>query len=93
MPDPQLQIQFRIQEKKMTRQTVFDYKVFRLRDVLIYVAPVQPDAYFADDLGGQSKHDWDNALKEGYRWIRTDGDLVIMERKSQVILGRKFLRD
>lgn len=77
----------------MISQTVFDYKVFPLKDVLQYVNPVLKDAYFAHDLNGQSKLDWDEALANGFRWIRTDGELVILERKAKVIHGRNFLQD
>ena len=70
---------------------VFDYKVFNLKDVLHYTGDILPDAYFAHTTDGQSKQDWDAALAAGYRWIRTDGNLVIMERESAMIGGRKFL--
>lgn len=77
----------------MVSHTVFDYKVFPLKDVLHFVNPTLPDAYFAHDRNGQSKLDWDEALANGFRWIRTDGELVILERKSKVVHGRKFLGD
>jgi hypothetical protein len=76
-----------------TTQSVFEYKVFRLKDVLHCTNSAYPDAYFAHDANGLSKQDWDAALAAGFRWIRTDGELVILERKSRVILGRKFLSE
>lgn len=77
----------------MTSRTVYEYKVFPLKSVLHYTNKIFPDAYYAHDLDGKSKQDWDEALALGYRWIRTDGELVILERKCQKILGRKFLSE
>lgn len=76
-----------------TTQSVFEYKVFQLKDVLHYTNATYPDAYFARDATGLSKQYWDAALAAGFRWIRTDGELVILERKSRLILGRKFLEE
>ena len=77
----------------MNSHEIFEYKVFRLKDVLHYTNELYPDAYFAHDLTGNSKQDWDETLRAGYRWIRTDGELVIMERRIKMILGRKFLAE
>lgn len=74
-------------------QSIFEYKVFRLKDVLHYTNPTYPDAYFAHDATGLSKQDRDESLATGFRWIRTDGELVILERRRRVILGRKLLSD
>lgn len=68
----------------------FEYKIFDLADVIHFTADRLPDAYFAAELTGRSKEDWDAAIGSGYRWIRTDGALVILEREYDLILGRKF---
>lgn len=76
----------------MKTAPAFEYKVFNLKDVLHYTSEVYPDAYFAETNDGKSKRDWDQAISSGFRWIRTDGNLVILEREYQIIGGRKFLK-
>lgn len=72
----------------------FKYKTFKLSDVLVYTSgSLEKDGFFAETLDGQSKADWEAALVEGYRWIRTDnGELVILELKYSEIAGRKFIK-
>lgn len=72
--------------------TGFEYKIFDLEDVLHYTSETLPDAFFAEDAGGKSKKDWEAALASGFRWIRTDGALVILEREYELVLGRKMLK-
>lgn len=69
----------------------YEYKIFNLADVIHYTSEVYPDAYFAHTADGKSKQDWEAAIASGFRWIRTDGNLVIMEREYELIAGRKFL--
>lgn len=77
----------------VTGSSGFEYKIFQLQDVLHYTSEVYPDGYFAHTLDGQSKQDWDAAIGSGFRWIRTDGNLVILEREYKLVGGRKFLKE
>lgn len=75
----------------MTSQDTFEYRVFQLENVLFYTNKTFSDSkYMGNGLPGNSRQDWDEALASGYRWIRTDGELVIMERKSKVIMEGNF---
>jgi hypothetical protein len=58
---------------------MFDYKVFPLlRVVELFSARVGlPDAYLAQDDETTAIQ---YALKEGYRWVRSDGEHAIFEK-------------
>jgi hypothetical protein len=77
----------------------FAYKVFQADRVvemfgLIPDAGLLPaqDSYLASDASTDAIQ---AALREGYRWVRTDGDLAIFEQESRLtgLLAGASLRD
>lgn len=59
---------------------VYDYRVFRLYDVIsLTMVSVESDSYIAEDRISEVIKD---SLRSGYRWVRSEGDYAIFERKE-----------
>ena len=52
----------------------------------VSVAPdkSKPDSYISEEPG---MDEFRQALRDGYRWIRTDGDFAILEKPTNPITG------
>jgi hypothetical protein len=78
-------------EQKIEMTDRYEYRYFRLPDVLAFLdresGDHPPDSYLANDLGCKNKTDFDRALAEGFRWKETlGGKFVIFERKVPLSL-------
>lgn len=58
---------------------IFEYRTLPLSIVvgLTDGSPKHPDAYLSDDADSRA---FNSIIAEGFRWIRTDGDLAVFER-------------
>lgn len=58
----------------------YEYITFSAAMVIsMFAAPIFPDAYIAEDA---ESLEIKTALDRGFRWIRTDGDVAVFERKT-----------
>jgi hypothetical protein len=62
----------------------YRYKLFTFANAIAFTRGVtHPDAYFAQNSGEENKEDWDAALADGYRWVRTEHGLAILEKETE----------